>query len=106
MQYSGMAMVDPDDDALMRYVIWHYRFDAARRERRNIVVAAHDNESEYMRELQRLHAELQLRQAAGHAEVVEQISGTVKPLGHTAEQRHRRSECPVRGPKARVRKRR
>ena len=58
VHYSDVISVDPDDDSLMRYVIWHYHFDVARRERRNVTVAAYDNESEYNGELQRLQAEL------------------------------------------------
>ncbi len=37
-----MALVDPDDDTLDRFVVWHYRYDAVRHERRNVVAIAFD----------------------------------------------------------------
>jgi hypothetical protein len=42
-----VAAVDPDDDTICRYVVRHYRYDPDRHERRHVVVAAFDNESEY-----------------------------------------------------------
>ena len=36
------AMVDPDDDTLERFVVWHYGCDTVRHERRNAVAIAFD----------------------------------------------------------------
>jgi hypothetical protein len=102
---SDVALVDPDDDPVTRYVIWHYRSDSARHERRSVTVAAYDYESEFTGEIERLRAGLKLRQAAGDADAVEPLSGTVERPGHGAEQRQGRSERPFRGRTARVRKR-
>jgi hypothetical protein len=38
-----MAEVDPNDDAIRRHVVYHYRYDPERHERRNVAVAAFDN---------------------------------------------------------------
>ena len=39
-----MSEVDSEDDTIWRWVIHHYRFDPTRSERRNVVVAAYDND--------------------------------------------------------------
>lgn len=54
-----MAAVDPDDDSIKRFIVLHYRYDADRRERRNVVVQAFDNEREF-------HAALTARRALLH----------------------------------------
>jgi len=46
--------VDPSDDSKTRYIVFHYRFDAARRERRNVQVAAFDDEAEFLAEMRPL----------------------------------------------------
>jgi hypothetical protein len=55
---QGMAVVDPDDDSIQRYVVWHYCYDADRNERRNVVVAAFDEEQEFLAEITRRAARL------------------------------------------------
>src|SRR5271166_5524637 len=40
---APVGMVDPDDDSICRWVVSHFRYDPARNERRNVVVAAFDN---------------------------------------------------------------
>jgi len=97
-------MVDPDDDSLARHVVWHYRYDPQRRERRDVTVAAYDDDAEYVNQLRRLQADLADRKGRGEAELVERISGTFKPPGCDAEQRRTRAEWRGRT-KARVRKR-
>ena len=62
---GGMAEVDPDDDAITRYVVRHYRFDPERHERRHVVVAAYDNEREMRRQIERIGAELARWRDAG-----------------------------------------
>ena len=92
-----MARVDSTDDGLHRWVLWHFRYDAARRERRNVEVAAFDNEAEFMSEFRRLHAELTLRKQLGEAEAVENVSGVHKEPGHDDRQRRQRIELKARG---------
>jgi hypothetical protein len=46
-----VARVDPDDDSIHRWVVWHYRYDSYRSERRNVVVAAFDNPGEFFADI-------------------------------------------------------
>ena len=80
-----MSAVDPDDDSVARWVVQHYRYDSTRNERRNVVVAAFDNQEEFDRELAKRSAELRLEQAAGARGAHEQISGVTLPAGYRAE---------------------
>jgi hypothetical protein len=91
MHTLPVAEVDPDDDAVDRWIVHWYRYDPTRRERRNTVVAAFDNELEFLLCVGETHAELQRLQAEGRAERVERISGGVKRAGTTAESRARRA---------------
>jgi hypothetical protein len=102
-----MAVVDPDDDSIQRYVVWHYRYDSGRNERRNVVVIAFDNEHEFLAEIERRAARLKERQGRGEAEPLERIGGVVKRPGDADEATRQRIEWKVnRSNKARVRKRR
>lgn len=56
---QAVTAVDANDDTLDRFVVWHYRFDAERHERRNVVVAAFDGEGEFIAEIERRSAGLQ-----------------------------------------------
>jgi hypothetical protein len=80
-----MSAVDPEDDDIARWVVHHYRYDPARNERRNVVVAAFDNEQEFHLEIAKLAAELRVGQAAGSRSAGEQISGVALPVGYLAE---------------------
>jgi hypothetical protein len=60
-----VATVDPDDDNTQRYVVRHYAHDPERHERRHQVVAAFDNEREFLRLLEKLNADLERRREAG-----------------------------------------
>jgi hypothetical protein len=101
-----VAVVDPSDDSLDRYVVWHYRYDAVRHERRNVVVITFDNEHEFLAEVEHRAALLRERQARGEAEQVEHISGVRKPPGYATEQSRERVEWKLNpSKKARVRKR-
>ena len=55
----GMPEVDPDDDTIWRWVVFQRRFDPARREHRDVPVAAYDNAAEFERELERYSAGVQ-----------------------------------------------
>jgi hypothetical protein len=74
--------VDPDDDDALRYVLYHYRYDDERHERRNVVVAAYDNEPEFMGRMEALRDELRARAASGEGNPRETVSGTVLTPGH------------------------
>jgi hypothetical protein len=81
--------VDPDDDAIWRFVVHHYRYDPARRQRRNVLVAAYDDEQESWRRMDQINADIQRRRAAGDAEAGrENASGMAYPPGHDALRRN------------------
>lgn len=79
-----MAEVDPDDDDMKRHVVFWYRYDPVRRERRHCIVAAYDNEAEMSWRMDAEHALLVARQATGASEDVEHISGFEKGPGYAA----------------------
>ena len=81
-----MPQVDPEDDSLWRYVLHHYRFDAARNQRRNVVVAAYDHEAEFEAALEELASRVRSEIGAGVRDQKEWVSGTVLHPGHDAEQ--------------------
>jgi hypothetical protein len=80
-----MSAVDPGNDNVARWVVHHYRYDPARNERRNVIVAAFDNAEDFDREIEKRSAELRLEQAAGTRDAGEQISGVALPAGYLAE---------------------
>src|SRR5664279_1634617 len=73
-QTLGMAQVDPEDDSVIRYVVFRYAFDPARCERRHRVIAAFDSEPEYRDQIERLSGALRARD---DRDPREHISGTV-----------------------------
>ena len=77
--------IDPNDDSIDRWIIWHYRYDPERRERRNIAIAAFDNLRAFMKCFKRVSAELEVAKSEGRAEVKERISGVMWKAGHRAE---------------------
>lgn len=84
-----MGRVDPDDDSLHRYVVWHFKFDDARNERRNVVVAAFDDEAEFFAELGARKTALTELKRLGHAEPQELLGGYIWPVGYAEQQRQR-----------------
>lgn len=60
-----MARVDPDNDDVRRYVVRRYAYDPERHERRHQVVAAFDNEREFMALIHARKEELDRRRALG-----------------------------------------
>jgi hypothetical protein len=84
--------VDPDDDSIERWVVYRYAFDAARHERRHQVVAAFDNEGEFLRLIDEVTEMLRIRKADGAAEEVEHVTGRHVRPGYRAEQQARRLE--------------
>ena len=78
-----MAAVDPADDSIQRYVVRYYRYDPDRHERRHVVVAAFDNQSEFEACLDATAAALRTRRAAGEdVDPREYISGLVYEPGY------------------------
>ncbi len=93
---SWIAKVGPDDDTINRFVIFHYRFDPERNQRRQVAVTAFDNAEEGMAELERLSIELAQERAAGLAEDREWMSGKMKEPGYRERMRRlRRGEEPT-----------
>jgi hypothetical protein len=85
-----VASVDPDDDTITRFVALHYRYDPARHERRDVVVAAFDHEHELVDFLASESDALKSRQATGDADGHERITGVVlEPGDHESAQDQR-----------------
>jgi hypothetical protein len=86
-----MAVVDPDDDGIRRYLVRRYAYDEARHERRHQIVAAFDNEAECLAHFDSLNEEIGQRKSAGeYIDPREYISGTVLEPGHARMQRNAR----------------
>lgn len=84
-----MAEVDPDDDTIRRFVVMHYRYDPDRHERRNVIVAAFDDETEFNTQIDALAADLRARRSISDLQdPSERISGVVLEPGHRALQRN------------------
>ena len=81
-----MVQVDVDDDTIWRWAIRHYRFDSARSQRRNVVVAAYDDIAEYERELDLLSSRIRAEILADTRSNTEHVSGTVMHPGYQAAQ--------------------
>ncbi|MGH3300475.1 MAG: hypothetical protein ACRDOK_02135 [Streptosporangiaceae bacterium] len=78
-----MARVDPDDDSIERFIVRHYRYDPQRRERRHVLVAAFDNEREYLACMESVQAEIRRRRDHGEpVDPSEHASGIVHEPGH------------------------
>ncbi len=78
-----MAEVDVEDDSIRRYVLWHYRYDPQRHERRNVVVAAFDDEREFLSCQELLQADINRRRDAGEGvDRREHVSGGVYEPDH------------------------
>jgi hypothetical protein len=81
-----MSEVDPDDDSLWRWVIYHYRFDPTRNQWRNVRVAAFDDESEFRSQLDQYTEVIRSEIAAGTRSNREWVSGIALEPGHLAAQ--------------------
>src|SRR5215472_2304443 len=78
-----VARVDPDDDSLRRYIVYHYRYDPERHERRNVVVAAFDSRREFNACFKAESVALERRRAVGEQlDPSEHVSGTVREPGY------------------------
>lgn len=86
-----MALVDPEDDSIIRYVLMHYRYDPDRHERRHVAVAAYDNEPEFERAFATLAAEIErARAAGGDVDRQEHVTGHIREPGHRARAQYGR----------------
>jgi hypothetical protein len=82
-----MATVDPDDDGIQRYVVRRYTYDPSRHERRHMVVAAFDNEAEFMELIKESWADVERRRAAGETiDPLEHVTGVRLDAGHQRRQ--------------------
>jgi hypothetical protein len=78
-----MARVDVADDTVERFIVCHYRYDPQRRERRNVVVAAFDNEPEFLALMQAVRADIERRRQAGEpVDPRERVSGLLHEPGY------------------------
>jgi hypothetical protein len=77
-----MTEVDPEDESLARWVVQRYRYDAERRERRNVDEVAFDTEKEFLSYVERAAGRLVQEKAAGAAEEIERYSGVYRGPGH------------------------
>jgi hypothetical protein len=78
-----VARVDPEDDIIRRFIVRHYRYDPARGERRHVVVAAFDNEPEFLACIERVRAEIgQRRERGERVDPREHPSGVVYEPGY------------------------
>jgi hypothetical protein len=83
-----VAVVDPDDDTVARYVVAHYRYDADRRERRHVVVAAFDNPDEFHADIHARAEQLRARRESGEdVDRLERITGRTFAAGYRRQQR-------------------
>lgn len=77
-----MAEVDVEDDSLQRHVVFHYRYDPARGQRRHVFIAAYDNARERDRHLNVLAADLRRRRRDDpDFDKRENVTGTVYEPG-------------------------
>lgn len=86
-----MPEVDPGDDSISRWVLHHYRFDTERRQRRNVVVAAYDDEAEYEAALATYRRRIQKEIDSGTRSAAEHVSGVLLRPGHRAAQARART---------------
>ena len=78
-----MGQVDPHDDSIQRFIVRHYRYDPKRRERRHVIVAAFDDESEFQACVHEVEAEIRRRREDGeNDDWREHASGTIYEPGY------------------------
>jgi hypothetical protein len=83
-----VAVVDPDDDTIARWVVAHYGYDADRRERRHVVVAAFDNPDEFHADSDARAEQLRARRESGEdVDRLERITGRTYAAGYRRQQR-------------------
>lgn len=91
-----MAQVDPDDDAIDRWVVFRYRFDPALRHRRHVIIAAFDNEAEFLAAADAEGCLVRDEIAHGFADAREHVTGMRYRPGHHERQRQLCAERKMR----------
>lgn len=79
-----MPSVDPQDDSIRRWVVHHYRYDPHRRERRNVLIEAFDDEQEFDACIRELAIEVEKQRRAEPGDKREHVTGAVWEPGHLA----------------------
>ena len=89
----AVAEVDPNDDSIIRWVVFCHRVDPAVGYRRHVVVAAFDRAKEMERRLKAEHQRWQAEVDAGTGDPKEWFSGRRLDVGvrHPEPQPRRRS---------------
>jgi hypothetical protein len=78
-----VGRVEPEDDTIRRFIVHHYRYDPARRERRHVMVAAFDNEPDFLACVERVRVEIaQRRERDERVDPREHASGVVHEPGY------------------------
>ncbi len=86
-----MALVDPEDDEIERWVVRVYAYDPARHERRHQVIAAFDNEAEFLALVEDRGARLKQHRLAGEQiDPRERLSGVHLEPGYRRRQQNER----------------
>lgn len=78
--------MDPYDDSMRRWVLEHYRFDPQRRQRRNVVVAAYDDQGEFEAAFATYDIRIRAQIEAGERDPKEHVSGVFWEQGYHAAQ--------------------
>jgi hypothetical protein len=60
-----LARVDPQDDEVLHFIVHHYRYDPEPRERRHVMVAAFDNDEEFLTCIETVRTENECRKSRG-----------------------------------------
>jgi hypothetical protein len=77
-----VGKVDVGDDSIRRFVVRHYRYDPERHERRHVIVAAFDNEAEFLGLMEAIRGDIERRRSSGApVDRNEHSSGTVYEPG-------------------------
>lgn len=79
-----MATVDPEDDSITRWVVFHYRYDSQRRQRRHILVRAFDNPREFELAMSELGRQIAEGRGSADSDSREHVTGTVWEPGDRA----------------------
>jgi hypothetical protein len=91
-----MGRVDPNDDNVKRWIVLRYAYDPERHERRHQVVAAFDNQQEFMALIEARRAALDRRRDEGEAvHPLEYFSGVAPEPGYRRRMAFRRLEWEV-----------
>lgn len=83
-----MAEVDPKDDSISRWALHHYRFDPERRQCRNVVIAAYDNEADFDEALETYRQRIRAPRSTAVPATTLRMSAVCSGLRATTRSRH------------------